>query len=145
MKDFIFVTGASGIGKSTLCNGLLDHYRTTVVEQHMVPEFITRDGKEEVIGELEELTCWEVQVAMMLKFHELLIINSSLDAQVYEADIEGWKELEGNDNISIVMLDDVSHTGYVGDISSEKEIYKEQKMSDELILLVAQFIKQFLQ
>ena len=75
----------------------------------------------------------------------VLIINSSLDAQVYEADIEGWKELEGNDNISIVMLDDVSHTGYIGDISSEKEIYKEQKMSDELILLVAQFIKQFLQ
>lgn len=71
MKDFIFVTGASGIGKSTLCKGLLDHYRTTVVEQHMVPEFITRDGKEEVNGELEELTCWEVQVAMMLKFHEL--------------------------------------------------------------------------
>ena len=71
MKDFIFVTGASGIGKSTLCNGLLDHYRTTVVEQHMVPEFITRDGKEEVNGALEELTCWEVQVAMMLKFHEL--------------------------------------------------------------------------
>lgn len=71
MKDFIFVTGASGIGKSTLCNGLLDHYRTTVVEQHMVPEFITRDGEEEVNGALEELTCWEVQVAMMLKFHEL--------------------------------------------------------------------------
>lgn len=82
MKDFIFVTGASGIGKSTLCNGLLDHYRTTVVEQHMVPEFITRDGKEEVIGELEELTCWEVQVAMMLKFHELgykNIIASDID------------------------------------------------------------------
>lgn len=71
MKDFIFVTGASGIGKSTLCNGLLDHYRTTVVEQHMVPEFITRDGEEEVNGALEELTCWEVQVAMMLKFYEL--------------------------------------------------------------------------
>ena len=71
MKDFIFVHGASGIGKSTMCNGLLDHYRTTVVEQHMVPEFITRDGEEEVNGALEELTCWEVQVAMMLKFHEL--------------------------------------------------------------------------
>ena len=37
----------------------------------MVPEFITRDGEEEVNGALEELTCWEVQVAMMLKFHEL--------------------------------------------------------------------------
>lgn len=69
--DFIFVTGASGIGKSTLCNGLLNHYRTTLVEQHMVPEFITRDGEEEMTGTLEELTCWEVHVAMMLKFHEL--------------------------------------------------------------------------
>lgn len=72
----------------------------------------------------------------------ILIINSSLDAQVNESDIEGWKELEGNDNVTVVMLNNVSHTGYVGDISSEKEMYKEQKMSDELILLVAKFIKQ---
>lgn len=71
MKDFIFITGASGIGKSTLCKGLLDHYRTTVVEQHMIPEFITRDGIEEMTGELEEMTCWEVQTAMMFGFHKL--------------------------------------------------------------------------
>lgn len=82
MKDFIFVTGASGIGKSTLCKGLFDHYRTTVVEQHMVPEFITRDGEKEVTGVLEELTCWEVQVAMMKKFHDLgyrNIIGADID------------------------------------------------------------------
>ncbi len=71
MRDFIFVTGASGIGKSTLCNGLLEHYQTTVVEQHMVPEFISRDGKEEMSGTLEEETCWKVQVAMLFSFHEL--------------------------------------------------------------------------
>ena len=28
MKDYIFVTGASGIGKTTLSNGLLAHYKT---------------------------------------------------------------------------------------------------------------------
>ncbi len=29
MKDFIFVTGANGVGKTTLCNGLLAHYKAT--------------------------------------------------------------------------------------------------------------------
>lgn len=71
MKDFIFITGASGIGKSTLANGLLEHYRTTCIEQHMIPEFISRDGIEEMTGELEERTCWENQVAMLLCFHKL--------------------------------------------------------------------------
>ena len=56
MKDFIFITGASGVGKTTLCNGLLVHYKTTCVEQHMIPEFISRDGTEPMTGELEELT-----------------------------------------------------------------------------------------
>lgn len=82
MKDFIFVTGASGIGKTTLCNGLLEHYQTTCVEQHMVPEFISRDGTELMTGELEELTCWENQVAMLMCFHKLgykNIIASDID------------------------------------------------------------------
>ena len=46
LKDYIFVTGASGIGKTTLANGLLAHYRTTCIEQNMIPEFISRDGVE---------------------------------------------------------------------------------------------------
>ena len=69
MKDFIFITGASGIGKTTLANGLLAHYKTTCIEQHMVPEFISRDGSEPMTGELEEFTCWENQVAMLMCFH----------------------------------------------------------------------------
>ena len=82
MKDFIFVTGASGVGKTTLCNGLLAHYKTTCVGQHMIPEFISRDGKEQMTGELEELTCWENQVAMLKCFHKLgykNIIASDID------------------------------------------------------------------
>ena len=46
LKDYIFVTGASGIGKTTLANGILAHYRTTCIEQNMIPEFISRDGIE---------------------------------------------------------------------------------------------------
>ena len=82
VKDFIFVTGASGVGKTTLCNGLLAHYKTTCVEQHMIPEFISRDGKEQMTGELEELTCWENQVAMLKCFHKLgykNVIASDID------------------------------------------------------------------
>lgn len=82
MKDYIFITGTSGIGKTTLCNGLLEHYKTTCVEQHMVPEFISRDGTEPMTGELEELTCWENQVAMLKCFHRLgykNVIASDID------------------------------------------------------------------
>jgi len=82
MKDFIFIIGTSGVGKSTLAQGLLAHYKTTCVEQHMVPEFISRDGAEEMTGELEERTCWENQKAMLLCFHKLgyhNIIASDID------------------------------------------------------------------
>lgn len=82
MKDFIFITGTSGIGKSTLVKGLLEHYKTTCVEQWMVPEFFSRNGVEEMTGELEELTCWENQVAMLFCFNKLgykNIIASDID------------------------------------------------------------------
>ncbi len=48
----------------------------------MVPEFISRDGVEPMSGELEELTCWENQVAMLWCFHRLgykNIIASDID------------------------------------------------------------------
>ena len=82
MLDFIFIIGASGIGKSTLAQGLLNKYKTVVIEQNMVPEFISRDGSAEMTGELEELTCWENTKAMALCFHKLgykNIIVSDLD------------------------------------------------------------------
>ena len=71
MLDFIFVTGTSGIGKSTLAQNLLQELKTVVIEEHMVPEFISRDGQEEMTGTLEELTCWENTKAMAFCFHKL--------------------------------------------------------------------------
>lgn len=71
MLDFIFIIGTSGIGKSTLAQGLFRSLRSTYIEQHMVPEFESRDGIEPMTGELEELTCWENTVAMAKCFHRL--------------------------------------------------------------------------
>ncbi len=104
MKDFIFITGASGIGKSTLANGLLEHYKTTCIEQHMIPEFISRDGSEPMTGELEELTCWENQVAMLMCFHKLgykNIIASDID-DLRTADIP--IVFKGTDFITIKLV-----------------------------------------
>ncbi len=104
MKDFIFITGASGIGKTTLCNGLLAHYKTTCIEQHMVPEFVSRDGVEPMTGELEELTCWENQVAMLQCFHKLgykNIIASDID-DLRTADIP--VVFKGTDFITIKLI-----------------------------------------
>ncbi len=104
MKDFIFITGASGIGKTTLANGLLGHYKTTCIEQPMIPEFISRDGTEPMTGELEELTCWENQVAMLMCFHRLgykNIIASDID-DLRTADIP--IVFKGTDFITIKLI-----------------------------------------
>ncbi len=104
MKDFIFITGASGIGKTTLANGLLEHYKTACIEQHMVPDFISRDGSEPMTGELEELTCWENQVAMLMCFHRLgykNIIASDID-DLRTADIP--IVFKGTDFITIKLI-----------------------------------------
>ena len=104
MKDFIFITGASGIGKTTLANGLLQYYKTTCIEQHMIPEFISRDGREPMTGELEELTCWKNQVAMLMCFHRLgykNIIASDID-DLRTADIP--IVFKGTDFITIKLV-----------------------------------------
>ncbi|MDE7289025.1 MAG: ATP-binding protein [Oscillospiraceae bacterium] len=104
MKDFIFITGASGIGKTTLAGGLLEHYKTTCIEQHMIPEFISRDGSEPMTGKLEELTCWENQVAMLKCFHRLgykNIIASDID-DLRTADIP--IVFKGTDFITIKLI-----------------------------------------
>lgn len=99
MLDFIFITGTSGIGKSTLAKNLLEKLRTVVIEQNMVPEFISRDGVEEMDGILEELTCWENTKAMALCFHNLgyknIIVSDIDDLRTADipVDFKGYRYL----------------------------------------------------
>ena len=73
MKDFIFIIGPSGVGKSTLAKGLFDHYQGALAEMNAVPEFGVPEGVDP--GLFEERVCWECCVAQLLKFHELGIRN----------------------------------------------------------------------
>ncbi|MDE6516795.1 MAG: ATP-binding protein [Acetatifactor sp.] len=73
MRDFIFIIGTSGIGKTTLGKGLFAHYNGAFVEQNMVPEFGIPKNVDE--GIFEEQVCWECCVAQMMKFHEMGIKN----------------------------------------------------------------------
>jgi len=70
-KDFIFIIGASGVGKTTLAKNLFNHYNSTYIEQNMIPEFNSLDGKTEMTGELEEKTCWIATVALLKCFNSL--------------------------------------------------------------------------
>lgn len=74
MRDFIFLIGTSGIGKTTLGKGLFAHYNGAFVEQSMVPEFGIPENVDDE-GVFEEQVCWEACVAQMMKFHEMGIKN----------------------------------------------------------------------
>lgn len=70
-RDFIFIVGASGVGKTTLAKKLFKHYKSTYVEQYMIPEFLTQDGKKEVTGKLEEKTLFTSMVVLLKNFYKL--------------------------------------------------------------------------
>ena len=69
MRDFIFVTGPSGVGKSTLMRRLFDHYGGAYAEMHTVPEFTVPEGVDP--GLFEEEVCWQCCKVQLDKFHEL--------------------------------------------------------------------------
>ena len=73
MRDFIFIIGASGIGKTTLATKLYEHYKGAYVEMSMIPEFGVPEGVDE--GLFEEQVCWESCVTQVKKFWELGIRN----------------------------------------------------------------------
>ena len=70
LRDYIFIIGPSGVGKTTLAKGLFNFYRSVYIEMNMIPEFMTLDGETEMTGELEERTCWVSMVALMKSFNE---------------------------------------------------------------------------
>lgn len=73
MRDFIFLIGPSGVGKSTLAKGLFEHYQGALAEMNLVPEFGVPDDVDP--GLFEERVCWECCVAQLKKFQELGIRN----------------------------------------------------------------------
>ena len=73
MRDFIFIIGASGIGKTTLAKKLYEHYKGAYVEMSMIPEFGVPEGVDE--GLFEEQVCWESSVTQVKKFWKLGIRN----------------------------------------------------------------------
>lgn len=69
MRDYIFLIGPSGVGKSTLAKGLFAHYGGALAEMSMVPEFTIPAGVDP--GLFEERVCWECCAVQLKKFREL--------------------------------------------------------------------------
>lgn len=67
MKDFIFIIGPSGVGKTTLAKNLHNHYQGVYFEQNMIPEFGIPNGVDE--GLFEEETMWECSLNILNYFH----------------------------------------------------------------------------
>ena len=67
MKDFIFIIGPSGIGKTTLAQELYKHYKGVYFEQNMIPEFVVPKGEDE--GKFEEQVMWESSILLLKYFY----------------------------------------------------------------------------
>ena len=67
MKDFIFIIGASGTGKTTLAKNLYKYYKGAYIEQNMIPEFYVPEGGDE--GKFEEELLWESTIEVLKKFN----------------------------------------------------------------------------
>lgn len=63
-----------------------------------------------------------------------LIINSTYDNQLFDADIQLWQDSLGNaKNVTIKLYDDQSHFGYKIDTSSAGALFSAQEFPQELI------------
>ena len=71
MHQIIFIDGYSGVGKTTLAKQLWEHYQSTYIEQYMIPEFLTKDGKTPISGKQEDETLYSSMVALIKNFCKL--------------------------------------------------------------------------
>lgn len=70
MLDYIFVIGASGVGKTTLAKQLYTKLDGVYIEQNMIPEFTIPDGVED-IGKFEDEICFKMMITNIAAFHDL--------------------------------------------------------------------------
>ena len=68
MKDYIFIIGPSGVGKTTLAKELHKHYNGVYFEQNMIPEFGIPNNVDE--GKFEEEIMWESSVLLLKYFYD---------------------------------------------------------------------------
>lgn len=73
MKDYIFIIGPSGVGKTTLAKGLHNHFNGVYFEQNMIPEFGIPDNVDE--GKYEEETMWECSLKILDYFYNKGVKN----------------------------------------------------------------------
>ena len=73
MKDFIFIIGPSGVGKTTLAKELYKHYNGVYFEQNMIPEFGIPENVDE--GKYEEEIMWESSIQILDYFYNKGIKN----------------------------------------------------------------------
>ena len=73
MKDYIFIIGPSGVGKTTLAKELFKHYKGVYFEQNMIPEFGIPNNLDE--GKYEEEIMWESSIELLKYFHKKGIKN----------------------------------------------------------------------
>ncbi|MBR4554664.1 MAG: AAA family ATPase [Ruminococcus sp.] len=85
--EFIFVTGPSAVGKSTLSRGLCGKLGGVLIEQNMVPEFTVPPYVSDE-GAYEEKVCWGNVLCQIEYFHNTgfrnIIVNDFDDLRVRE-------------------------------------------------------------
>lgn len=81
-----------------------------------------------------------IQTVRKLKL-PTLIINSTKDTQIFEADRELWKkELAGQTDVTIRVMDKISHPGYEKDVNDPTVHCTRDAFSEELLKYIGEFI-----
>jgi len=86
----------------------------------------------------------QIDTAASLKKADVktLIVNSTADRQIFEADIAQWKtHFEIAEKVTIRVFEDMSHFGYKIDTADPSSLYKRTDFPTELLSAFAGFIK----
>lgn len=71
-----------------------------------------------------------------------LIINSTADGQMFQADLAAWKPLADDQDVTVLLNDGINHFGYCADTSDPTVLDREYPFSQTLIDQFADFCKE---